>query len=100
MEFQQADRLSMKNKHFIAESMPTHPIYVPLLPKKAQEVIGKVHPNTEPALKLLESEGFAFNQEVDIFEAGPVVSCDKSEIRCVKESTSGRLHHLSRPESW
>lgn len=86
MDFKQADRLSMHNKHIIADLMPTHPIYVPLLPKSAQEVIAKTHPDTAPALKLLEQEGFLFTGEVDIFEAGPVVSCQRDHIRTVRES--------------
>lgn len=90
MEFNQADRLSMHNKHIIADLMPTHPIYVPLLPKAAQEVIAKTHPDTVPALKLLEQEGFMFTGEVDIFEAGPVVSCQRDQIRTVKESVTSQ----------
>jgi len=86
MDFQQADRLSMRNKHIIAELMPTHPIYVPLLPKQAQTVIGKVHPDTEPALRLLQQEGFQFTGEVDIFEAGPVMSCKCTQLRSVREA--------------
>jgi arginine N-succinyltransferase len=86
MDFKQADRLSMHNKHIIADLMPTHPIYVPLLPKSAQEVIAKTHPDTVPALRLLEQEGFLFTGEVDIFEAGPVVSCSRDQIRTVQDS--------------
>ena len=91
MDFKQADRLSMKNKHVIAELMPTHPIYVPLLPKSAQEVIAKTHENTIPALKLLEQEGFSFTGEVDIFEAGPVLSCHRDQIRTVKDSVTSKM---------
>ena len=50
--------------------MPVHPIYVPLLPKDAQDVIAQVHESTKNALKLLERENFSFQNEVDIFEAG------------------------------
>jgi len=97
MDFEKADRLSMRDKHFIAELMPTHPIYVPLLPIQAQEVIGKVHSNTKPALSLLEKEGFKFNQEVDIFEAGPVVSCPTDKIRSVRESVFSKCMGVFEP---
>ena len=43
IDFADADRLSVINKKFIAELMPKHPIYIPLLPKDAQDVIGKPH---------------------------------------------------------
>jgi hypothetical protein len=44
IDFAEADRLSVVNKKFIAELMPRHPIYIPLLPLDAQAVIGKPHP--------------------------------------------------------
>ena len=59
MDFPTADYLTgIGNKVFIAELMPKYPIYVNLLSKEAQEVIGKVHDKTRPALQLLEEEGF------------------------------------------
>lgn len=86
IEFAKADALSIVNKEFIGELMPRYPIYVPILPQEAQEVIGQVHQNTRPARRLLESEGFAFCDMVDIFEAGPVLRCMRDEIRSVRES--------------
>jgi len=86
MEFPQADYLVMKDKGFLAELMPKHPVYIPLLPKEARDVINQVHPETAPALRLLESEGFARNGMVDIFEGGPVVTCRRRDIRTVRDS--------------
>jgi arginine N-succinyltransferase len=93
--FPKADSLVMKDKRFIADLMPRHPIYVPLLPKAAQDVIGKVHPDTAPALRLLEGEGFAFAGMVDIFEGGPIVSCATDEIRTVRESRATTVHKVT-----
>jgi arginine N-succinyltransferase len=86
--FPQADYLSVVNKKFIADLMPRHPIYIPLLPPDAQRVIGKVHESSKPALKNLEAEGFAFNNLVDIFDAGACVSCRRDDIRTVRHSRS------------
>lgn len=86
VDFPTADYLSVVDKRFIAELLPVHPIYIPLLPEKAQAVIGRVHENTEPALKMLMREGFEKNGMVDIFEAGPTVECARDEIRAVKDS--------------
>jgi arginine N-succinyltransferase len=86
LDFAEADRLSVVNKKFIAELMPDHPIYIPLLPPDAQAVIGKPHRDSERAVKNLEGEGFRFANMVDIFDAGPVVSCPRDEIRTVRES--------------
>ena len=86
-----ADYLSVVNKKFIAELMPEHPIYVPLLPAPAQAVIGQVHDHTAPALRILESEGFERTNHVDIFEAGPLVQCPRDDIRAVRESRSATV---------
>lgn len=87
MKFSDADYLTgLGNKAFIAELMPKFPIYVPMLSKDAQEVIGKVHPDTEPALAMLQAEGFDFNGYVDIFDGGPTVSSRIKNIRAVRES--------------
>lgn len=86
MEFPHADYLVMQDKRFLAELMPRHPIYVPLLPPDAQAVINQVHPDSAPALALLESEGFGRNGMVDIFEGGPVVACARDRIRTIRES--------------
>ncbi|MHA7879788.1 MAG: arginine N-succinyltransferase [Saccharospirillum sp.] len=87
MEFSDADYLTgLGNKVFIAELMPKFPIYVPMLSPDAQTAIGRVHPNTEPALAMLQAEGFDFNGYVDIFDGGPTVSAQVKNIRAVKDS--------------
>lgn len=94
VDFPTADYLSILNKRFIAELLPEHPIYIPLLPIEAQKVIGQVHPNTEPALKLLQGEGFRKNGQVDIFEAGPTVIANRDEIRSVKQSRRAKVSKI------
>jgi arginine N-succinyltransferase len=84
-------------KGFIADLMPDHPLYVPLLPAAAQEVIGQVHTNTEPALRLLLSEGFARTNEVDIFDAGPLLRAATREIRTVRTMRTGRVQAIDLP---
>ncbi len=87
MEFREADEQSaLGNKEFIAELMPKHPIYVPLLPDDAREAIGRVHNNTRPARQMLEEEGFRFQGYVDIFDAGPTLEVRTDDIRAVRES--------------
>lgn len=94
LDLPKADYLSIVNKQFIGELMPRHPIYIPVLPKEAQRVIGQVHEETRPALRLLEAEGFEFTGMVDIFEAGPVVSCSGQRIRAVRESQRATVEGL------
>ncbi|MGI2259178.1 arginine N-succinyltransferase [Shewanella sp. GXUN23E] len=87
IDFVYADYLSgLGQKAFMGEMMPRNPIYVPLLPQEAQEVIGEVHANTRPALRLLHAEGFRHRGYVDIFDGGPTVECNLSDIRSVQSS--------------
>ncbi len=86
MNFVDADQRSAANKQFIADLMPQHPIYIPMLPPEAQEAIGAVHPEAQPALKLLKDEGFTFGDEVDIFDAGPLYRAPIESIRTVADS--------------
>lgn len=99
MDYPRADYLSAADKSFIADLMPTCPIYVPLLPKEAQDVIGQVHENTKPALKLLQGEGFTRTGMIDIFEAGPIIMCRLEDIRIVRESATDTVQELSGDEA-
>jgi len=95
LDYPNADYLSVVNKKFIADLMPRHPIYIPLLPKDAQAVIGKCHPQSQPALTILLEEGFRFNEMVDIFDAGPIVQCAMNEIRTAKESRKVKVVEIA-----
>ncbi len=86
IDFPKADYLSLLNKRFIADLMPTHPLYLPLLPPEAQAVIGEAHPQSRGALKLLVDEGFQPSGMVDIFDAGPIVRARVEELRAVRDS--------------
>lgn len=92
MDYSRADYLTGSgNKAFIAELMPKYTIYLHLLPEEAQQVIGKVHANTEPARKMLEHEGFRFENYVDIFDAGPTITAPLQKIRAVRESRYAKV---------
>ncbi|MEM8732570.1 MAG: arginine N-succinyltransferase, partial [Planctomycetota bacterium] len=86
MDFPQADSLSTVNKKFIEDFMPRYPIYTSMLPAEAIEILGKVHPNTEPALAMLQAEGFEKINLIDIFDGGPVVQCERDEIGAVSRT--------------
>ncbi len=86
MEFPQADALCTYGNEFIAELMPAHPVYVCLLPEAAQAVVGKVHPDTQPAYDMLMAEGFRFSNHVDIFDAGPTIEAHCKDIRTTRQS--------------
>lgn len=92
MDFAEADKLSaITDNQFILDLTPQHPIYIDLLPAAARDVIGKCHADGEGARKMLEWEGFAFSNVVDIFDAGPLVSAQRDHIRTKRESRRVRV---------
>jgi arginine N-succinyltransferase len=87
MDFAEADKLSATtDNQFILDLMPQHPIYVDLLSREARDVVGKCHKDGEGAQRLLEWEGFAFANVVDIFDGGPLMSVQRDQIRTLRES--------------
>lgn len=108
-DFQAADHHNaLHGNQFIADLMPRYPIYVSMLPQAAQDAIGRVHPASAPALRMLEAEGFTYDGYVDIFDAGPTLSITTDRIRTIVEHRPGaavtpegtrqRLHHEGRLE--
>lgn len=92
MEFKKADYMNAtKGNQFIADLMPKYPIYLQLLPKGAQEVIGQPHPASEPAKGMLEREGFRWDNYIDVFDGGPTLEVQRDNIRTIRESRIGRI---------
>lgn len=85
-----------EGEHFVKELMPTHPVYIELLPKECQKIIGEPHRDSRSALHLLEQEGFKNRGFVDVFDAGPVVEVNKAELKTRLESTISTIHSLKK----
>lgn len=92
IEFPRAVMLLTVSKNFVADLMPTHPIYLPLLPQEARDVVGQVHQDTRPALAMLQKQGFSYQGFVDIFDGGPVMHAKTAQIATIANS---RRHTLS-----
>lgn len=87
MSFAQADTLTLSsNKQFIADLMPQYPLYVSLLPKSAQAVLGQPHPLSKPAMSILLNEGFQNRGYIDIFDAGPTLEAAQKHIHTIQHS--------------
>jgi len=87
MDFSRADHLTgIGRKSFVAELMPRHPVYANLLPPDARDAIGRTHADTEPARRLLESEGLRYEGLVDIFDAGPVLEATLDDVGAIRHS--------------
>ena len=95
MAFPEADRFNaVHGSQFIADLMPRHPIYTALLAKSAQDVIGQPHPKGRGALAMLEAEGFAYDNYVDIFDGGPTVTARTDQLRTIREARLARVERL------
>jgi arginine N-succinyltransferase len=100
MEFAKATSLMGAGyTDFINELMPLHPLYTSLLSNEARSVIGQVHPQTRPALHMLETEGFRYRGLVDLLDAGPTVECPLASIRSVRNSALYELATASSGET-
>ncbi len=95
LPFARADFISAVNgSQFISDLMPRFPVYLELLPKEAVETIGKPHEEAIPARKLLEREGFSYHGTIDIFDAGPVMECERSNIESIKNTKTLEVKSL------
>jgi arginine N-succinyltransferase len=87
MGFQQADEFNAVHGHqFIADLMPKHPIYTAMLSDHASASIGLPHPSGRAAMRMLENEGFAFENYIDIFDGGPTMTVKTDQIRTVRDA--------------
>jgi arginine N-succinyltransferase len=91
LTYAEADRLSRMNKEFIRGLFPEGTIYASLLPKQAQDVIGKVGAQTRGVEKLLRRIGFRYAERVDPFDGGPHFTAMTDEITLVKETRRARI---------
>jgi arginine N-succinyltransferase len=95
LPFHKADFISSVNgSQFISDLMPRFPVYLELLPQEAIEVIGRAHRDAAPAQRLLEKEGFNYKGAVDIFDAGPIIECDRSKIHSIQNMTTARIKSI------
>ena len=87
MSFQEADYFNAINgNQFIADLMPKHPVYVAMLDDDAREVIGLPHPTGRAAMRMLEKEGFRFENYVDIFDGGPTMLARTDNVVSVADA--------------
>ena len=102
MKYRDADILSTKNKEFILSLFPQESIYITLLPPDARNTIGDVGEETRPVVKMLESIGFRYSEEVDPFDGGPHYKAKTAEIKPIQEFFTGtvKTKQKSSPETY
>jgi arginine N-succinyltransferase len=95
MTYAEADLLSKKNKEFIKSLFPEGAIYATLLPKSAQEVIGRVGAQTRGVEKMLRRIGFRYAERVDPFDGGPHFTAPTDEVTLVARAHRAEIVSLA-----
>lgn len=96
MSFHEADQYNGVNgNQFIADFAPKHPIYTSLLPETAMKVMGLPHATGRAAMRMLEKEGFHFDDFIDIFDGGPTMAVATDEIGTLRAAREDVVVALS-----
>jgi arginine N-succinyltransferase len=98
LSFREADRLSTRTKHFIADLFPRDPVYAALFPAEVQAVIGAPNETAVAAVRILERVGFRYLHQVDPFDGGPYYGCARDAIASVRERRELVLPSLADDE--
>jgi len=100
MNFQQADEFNATHgNQFIADLMPEHPIYISMLSETARAAIGLPHPSGRAAMRMLENEGFRYENYVDIFDGGPTMTARVDDVRSIREARDVEVAEIGEAES-
>lgn len=100
LNFREADKLSTKDKEFIDALFPPIPLYACMFPLEVQEQLGKVGPETQGAVHLLEKIGLQFLKHVDPFDGGPFYGAKMQDLLLVRQFRRCRVMTASEePET-
>jgi arginine N-succinyltransferase len=91
LEYQEADKMSRKNKEFIQQLFPPGELYATVFPPRVQKLLGAVGPETEGARKMLVRMGFRFVERIDPFDGGPHFEAPLSEVTLVRAYRRARV---------
>jgi arginine N-succinyltransferase len=87
MSFDEADTFNaLHGNQFIADLMPKHPVYVAMLSDAARHVLGRPNVSGRAAMRMLENEGFAHENYVDIFDGGPTMTARTDQVHSIRNS--------------
>jgi len=99
-DFAEVEKISGgRSRTFIAEVMPSYPLYVPLLPEAAQRVLGEPNAKSLLAYDIHLEEGFEPDRFVDIFDAGPVLTAQVDRSACVISNETRVVREVAEPVS-
>lgn len=96
LRYDEADRLSRKNKEFIHSLYPEGDIYTCMLSGEARESIGQVNPDSVPVKNLVEKIGFSYRNMIDPFDGGPHYWARRTHIKPVRETVLVKMVDKSK----
>ncbi len=88
LDYQEADKMSRRNKEFIQQLFPSSDLYATLFPATVRSSLGAA---AGPARALLERVGFRYVNRVDPFDGGPHHEARLAEISLVRSHRSARI---------
>lgn len=92
MSFDEADTFNaLRGNQFIADLMPKHPVYVAMLSDAARHVLGRPNVSGRAAMRMLENEGFGYENYVDIFDGGPTMTARTDQVHTIRNSRDATL---------
>jgi len=95
MSFDEADTFNaLHGNQFIADLMPKHPVYVAMLSDSARHVLGRPNVSGRAAMRMLENEGFAHENYVDIFDGGPTMTARTDQVHSIRNARDARIAGL------
>jgi arginine N-succinyltransferase len=95
MTFQEADSFNATHgTRFIADLMPKTPIYTAMIPESGRTVMGLPHPSGRAAMRMLEAEGFRYDNYVDIFDGGPTLSAPIDQVRTIRDARELKIDRV------
>lgn len=97
LTYQEAERLSARNKEFILALFPREKIYCDLLPESVMGQLGRVSPEAEPACRLLQRIGFRRLNQVDVFDGGPCYDAGLRQLSLIRRTKRVRVKATVEP---
>jgi arginine N-succinyltransferase len=97
MSYEEADRRSAVDKEFILDLFPDSVFYATLLAPSVVERLGAVHEESCAAVRLLERAGFAWNGQIDPFDAGPFYAAATDSVVPIRDGVWRRVGEKMPP---
>jgi arginine N-succinyltransferase len=86
LDYREADRLSIMDKHFILSLFPQTPHYLTMFPERVQRVLGEVAEGARGARHLLEKIGLRYLEQIDPFDGGPYFGAAMKDVSLVRDT--------------